>query len=362
MTTQHAAPPSLLDMPFPAATNPLTQRVQDHTRDWAYRFRLVRGVDAVRRFRRLRVGYLGGRTHPHLPFEELTVATDWLTWLFHLHDQVGELPPELAAAPDGRPAEQVTAGLRPGGQFSDTPVSRALANLWRRTLPMAPARWQERFAADLADHLGWLRQRVPVPNGGRQVPEVDSYIAARRRSSGMFLALDMVEAAGHVDLPADLAASPEFQALREATNDVVSWTSDIASHARDITRGEVNNLVVVLQHEQQCSTGAAVRHATDLVNARTEDFLAAKRALPAACDRLMLGAAGREGLRRVVAGHEAWMRGSRDWSLETERYLWIDEWSARTRERSPQDRHRGLATAGSGDRRSGTPAGVQARA
>jgi Terpene synthase family 2, C-terminal metal binding len=343
------APPSLLEMPFPAAaTNPLTQRAQEHTRDWAYRFRLVRGLEAVRRFRRLRVGYLGGRTHPYLPFEELALATDWLTWLFHLHDQVDDLPPGLVAATDRQLAAQITAVLQPGEQFADTPVSRTLANLWRRTTRMAPVRWQERFAADLVDHLGLLRQRVPVPNGSRQVPEVESYIAARRHSSGMFLALDMVEAAGHVDVPADLAASPEFQALREATNDVVSWTSDIASHARDIARGEVNNLAMVLQRQQR-SPGAAIRHATELVNERIEDFLAAKQALPAACDRLTLDAADRAGLRRVVAGYEAWMRGSRDWSLGTERYLWIDDWSARTRASSPaQDRHRELATARSG--------------
>jgi len=344
----HDATPSLLDLPFPAAaTNPLTQRVQEHTRDWAYRFCLVRGVDAVRRFRRLRVGYLSGRTHPHLPFDELALATDWLTWLFHLHGQVDELPPGLFAAADRRLAEQVTAVLQPGGQSADTPVSRALANLWRRTAQMAPTariptQWRERFTADLVDHVSWLRQGVPVPNGSRRVPEMESYVAARRHSSGMFLALDLVEVAGHVDVPGDLAASPEFQALRRAANDVVSWTSDIASHASDVARGEVDNLVVVLQHQQR-SPGAAVRHATDLVNGRTEDFLAAKQALPAACDRLELSAADRGGLPGVVAGYEAWMRGSRDWSLDTERYLWVDDWSARTRAGgSAQGRHREL--------------------
>jgi len=54
----------LLIIPFPAAINPLTYHVQEHTCDWAYRFGLVRGAAAVRGFKRVRLGYLAGRTHP----------------------------------------------------------------------------------------------------------------------------------------------------------------------------------------------------------------------------------------------------------------------------------------------------------
>jgi len=220
------------------------------------------------------------------------VAADWLSWLFHLDYQVEELPPGLiAAATDRQPPRQLTAALQPGEQFADNPASRALANLWRRTTRLTSTRWQERCAADVIDYLRRLRQEVSN-RSRRRAPEVE-----------LFLALDMIELAERVDVPADLAASPEYRALREAANDVVFWTNEVASQATDVARGD----------------GTAIRHATETIHRRIEDFLAAKRPLPAACNRLLLSPASRDGLRRLVAGCEAWMRGNRDWSLQNER-------------------------------------------
>ncbi len=314
----HHTPPAMPDIPFPAAINPLTRHAQEHTLDWAYRFGLVRGGAAVRRVRRLRLGYLGGRTHPRATFEPLAVATDWLSWRFLLEEQVEELPPAVLAATGRDLPRQMAVALQPGEPFADTAVSRALANLLRRTARLTSSRWQERFAADLIDHLRRLRHDASH-RGQRRVPDVESYVATRRHASGVFLALDIVEAAERVEVPTGLAASPEYQALRAATNDVVSWTSDIASSGRG--RGSMDNLVVVLQHRQGCSTTAAIRHAAEMVHRRIEDFRAAERTLPAAGNRLVLGPAGGAGLRRLVGGCETWMRGHRDWLLESQRRL-----------------------------------------
>jgi hypothetical protein len=320
--TYHA-PLSALEFPFPAAINPLTQRAQEHTREWTYRFGLIRGATAVRRFKLLRSGYLGGRTYPRVPFEGLALATDWISWLFQLDDHLDELPPGLLAATTDDLPGQITAALRPGEPFADTPVSRALASLWRRTARQTSAAWQRRYAADLIEYLRSPRHQESSRGPGR-VPELEPYLAERRRGSGMFLALDMVEATERVEVPADVAASPEYRELRAATNDVASWTNDIASQATDLARGRADNLVVVLQHQRRCCTDAAVRQATDMIHARVEDFLAAKRALPVAYRRLALSPDSRDGLADCVAGYEAWMRGNRDWSLETERYLRVE--------------------------------------
>jgi len=323
------APPPVPDIPFAAAINPLTRAVQEHSRDWVYRFGLVRGRAAVRRVTRMRLGYLAGRTHPRAPFDRLAVASDWLSWRFLLDGQVQELPPGLLTGPSAdAPAassgrelpDRMADVLQPGQPSADAPVSRALANLWRRTARLASARWQERFAADLSDHLRRLRAEL-VGTGPRQVPEVGAYVAARRHSSGLYVALDIVELAEQVELPADVAASPEYRALREATNDVVAWTGDIAAAARDIRRDSVHNLVIVLRYGRGCSTEAALRYAAEMVRGRIEDFLEAERALPVAGSALGHGAAIGTGLRRVIAGSETWMRGHRDWVVDSQRRL-----------------------------------------
>jgi hypothetical protein len=323
------APPSVPEVPFAAAINPLTRAVQEHSRDWVYRFGLVRGRAAIRQVTRLRLGYLAGRTHPRAPFDRLAVASDWLSWRFLVDGQVQELPPGLlAGAPAGALAaaagrelpDRVVDVLRPGQPSADAPVSRALANLWRRTTRLSTARWQQRFAADLADHLRRLREQASR-TGPRQVPEVGAYVAARRYSSGLFVALDIVELAEQVELPPDVAASPEYRALREATNDVVAWTGDIAASARDIRRDSVDNLVVVLRYGRDCSTEAALQYAAEMVRGRIEDFLDAERALPGAGSRLGHGTTLGTGLRRIVAGAETWMRGHRDWVVDSQRRL-----------------------------------------
>src|SRR5262249_1996836 len=159
------APPAVPEVPFTAAINPLTRAVQEHSRDWVYRFGLVRGRAAVRRVTRMRLGYLAGRTHPRAPFDRLAVASDWLSWRFLLDGQVEELPPGLLTGASSGAAgrelpDRMADVLQPGQPSADTPVSRALANLWRRTARLASARWQERFAADLSDHLRRLREEM----------------------------------------------------------------------------------------------------------------------------------------------------------------------------------------------------------
>lgn len=319
------APPPVPDIPFAAAINPLTRAVQEHSRDWVYRFGLVRGRAAVRQVTRMRLGYLAGRTHPRAPFDRLAVASDWLSWRFLLDGQVEELPPglltgALAGAAGRELPDRMADVLQAGQPSADAPVSRALANLWRRTARLTSPRWQERFAADLSDHLRRLRAEM-AGAGPRQVPEVGAYVAARRHSSGLYVALDMVELAEQVELPADVTASPEYRALREATNDVVAWTGDIAASARDIRRDSVHNLVVVLRYGRDCSTEAALQYAAEMVRGRIEDFLEAERALPVAGSRLGHGATIRTGLRRVIAGAETWMRGHRDWVVDSQRRL-----------------------------------------
>jgi hypothetical protein len=54
---RHGRPPTAVGArdPVPGGYQPLTQRVQEHTRDRAYRYGLIRGAAAVRRFK-LRFG------------------------------------------------------------------------------------------------------------------------------------------------------------------------------------------------------------------------------------------------------------------------------------------------------------------
>ena len=57
------------------------------------------------------------------------------------------------------------------------------------------------------------------------VPDLDSYIALRRDTSGCKPCWALVEFAYNLDLPDEVMEHPTIVALGEATNDLVTWSN-----------------------------------------------------------------------------------------------------------------------------------------
>lgn len=80
------------------------------------------------------------------------------------------------------------------------------------------------------------------------IPDLESYVALRRDTSGCKPCFALIEFAGGFDLPDAVAQHPSIQALEEATNDLVTWsnvsTSDslprIGDNSKELTYLTVN--------------------------------------------------------------------------------------------------------------------------
>jgi hypothetical protein len=66
------------------------------------------------------------------------------------------------------------------------------------------------------------------------VPDLDSYIAVRRDTSGCKPCWALVEYANDLDIPDEVIEHPVMETLGEAANDLVTW-SNVSPSRRTIT-------------------------------------------------------------------------------------------------------------------------------
>ncbi len=89
--------------PFTPAINEHAEAEGEGTVQWAFSFGLLPDERSVRTFRAAAMRHLAARTYPHLGLEELSLISDWYSWLFFRDDQrdegteVGRSPGELSS-------------------------------------------------------------------------------------------------------------------------------------------------------------------------------------------------------------------------------------------------------------------------
>lgn len=68
-------------------------------------------------------------------------------------------------------------------------------------------------------------QQQALDRANGTIPDLESYIALRRDTSGCKPSLVLIEYAYHLNIPDDVMDHPIIRSLGEATNDFVSWTN-----------------------------------------------------------------------------------------------------------------------------------------
>jgi Terpene synthase family 2, C-terminal metal binding len=305
--------------PFPSAISPHVEAVNAHTLAWATRLGLVKEEeDAIRHLSRSRFAWLTARVYPLAGLDELKLLNDWAIWLLLFDDQFDE-------GPAGKQPECVRSILNdylaicshPTTVVSPSPAAAALGDLCQRTFARMPDAWRQRFTEHFAQHLDAFNWTVSNTAQGH-VPALEEYLEKRRHSGGLFLAIDLIELAEQIELTAEHLASPEFGTLACTTNDVVCWSNDLFSLEKELARGDVNNLVIVLQHVQGLSLQQAVDHVNEMLGDAVHQFEQTEHALPACAPGLG------EAIQKYVGNLKAWMRGNLDWSIETARYSQVE--------------------------------------
>ncbi|MFI6786498.1 terpene synthase family protein [Nonomuraea sp. NPDC050383] len=277
----------------PCRMHPAVYAVEAAVADWARRTGLE--ADPGVGFHRI-----AGRALAEFDAAAAALFAQWLTWLFHLDDEMDEGPGRL----------EIFQGLLEGR--SAHPLEAAFADLWRVTSVRMSDQWRARFAANLRRHHDACRAQAANRAAGL-VPTLRQYPALRRATVGPYV-FDLVEPCLRVEAPAWLHGCEAWRELVDACNDVTAWCNDVASRAKE--RGDGHNLVVVAARELGLAEPEAVAWVLDRIAERCQDMNRAARRLP--LDEL--GPRVARDVSKVACAYLAAPRAHIDWLVESTRY------------------------------------------
>lgn len=311
--TKHIVLPELY-CPFPPAISEHADTVHRETVEWVRHFGLLPNEGAYSLFGATKIGRLAARFHPDAPREELGLLSDWYAWMFIRDDhcdesEVGERPEHLAAG-DARFLD-ILEGEEPAK--CDEPLAHAMHDLRRRLYPRTTAIWMRRFLRTVREHF-----RSSLWEAGNRargiVPDLETYVRMRRITGGILVDLDLIEVIEGLRLPPEVREHPTVRSLAQAANNVACWANDLFSLEKELERGDVHNLVIVLRHAEGLALKEAVNLGLRMHDAEVRRFIELESRLPA------FGRTVDANLARYAAALRARMRGNLDWTRESGRY------------------------------------------
>ncbi|MFF6824794.1 hypothetical protein [Streptomyces longwoodensis] len=295
--------PLVLDLPFAPQVNPNATSLAEPLLRWA-REHAALPDRAVAAWRAARFDLLVGRMYPQADICLLPVIGRGVLWLFLYDDHLD--PGRPGASPAyARRCAQLAARIvtDPTAQIPSDPLLRALRDVSRQLRQVGGDSWWRRYAEDLTDFLESMQHEVSTRTA-HHMPDLRSYVTARRRTSGWMLLTDLVELCSG-QLPDPTYRTGLHTRLREASADVACAVNDLLSLEKEVAAGEVHNQVLIRERQHSCDRRSARDATLRWMRTRLEDYVRDRDRFPDAS---------------YLNGLESLMRGSLDWSMETGRY------------------------------------------
>jgi hypothetical protein len=310
--------------------SPWVDAAELHTRDWVRSFGLVRSDRARERFDKTASGELTARLYATTIGEvELCAAADWISWLFMIDDQLDE----GAAGRDPnatreflRPLIELLTGESTEWREQESPLRATLRDIRERLIPTTPS-WQARFAGNVIDYLNGCEWEAANRADGR-VPGLDEFPSHRRTAGAVWPSFDVLEFVTNDPLPEHVHGHRLFVEACRAAADVICWTDDVMTVDKERARGDVHNLVIVLEHATGSPTDDAMTEAARRIDVRLADFADCTTQLLDSLGEGGADPAARRSTQRYLSGLQNMMRGHLDWGLNTIRYTRVEHTAA----------------------------------
>ncbi|WP_241669134.1 cytochrome P450 [Pseudomonas sp. CFBP13528] len=238
----------------------------------------------------------------------------WYLWALTLDDRIDDGPWAENGALEQfiTSVQALTEGAGQSGEssrFEDPMLVVLVDDLWPRTRCWGDDRWRDRLVRHLIRHLRAQATLVRVRENDTALT-LTQYLPLRRDSFGALFFFDLIDGAETLDPYASAAQAQAWNTLREHAADLIAWTNDIHSIAKDVVCGERFNLVSILADAAGMDWPAALESAHQMVNTAVAQFTA----VAARCASHPPGAAtDPDRLRQVV-------RAAGDWHRSVSRY------------------------------------------
>ncbi|PPQ96121.1 hypothetical protein CVT26_004756 [Gymnopilus dilepis] len=264
----------------------------------------------------LKCGLLTSMCYPDAGYFQLRVVNDFLTYLFHLDN----LSDDMDNRGTHSTADEVLNSLyHPKTWNTSARVGKLTRDIrpesfYKRTILTATPGTQQRFIETFDFFFQSVTQQA-LDRATGVIPDLESYIALRRDTSGCKPCWALIEFAYNLDIPDEVMDHPTIRNLGEAANDLVTWSNDIFSYNVEQSKGDTHNMIPVVMNQEGVDLQTAVDFVGSMCKQSIDRFVAERSQLPSW---------GSEIDRQVaiyVDGLADWIVGSLHWSFESERYF-----------------------------------------
>ncbi|KAJ8481084.1 hypothetical protein ONZ51_g6252 [Trametes cubensis] len=193
-------------------------------------------------------------------------------------------------------------------------VGRLTQSFWSRVSSTASPGAQRRFIEGLELFFSAVVQQAKHRQYN-DIPDLESYIAMRRDTSGCKTCFALIEYANDLDIPDCVFENAVVRGMEEAANDIITWSNDIYSYNVEQANGDTHNMVAVIRARESLSLQQAIDYVGTLCVQCIDRFQTLQQLLPSWGPEVDVP------LRAYIDGLGDWMIGSLVWSFETERYF-----------------------------------------
>ncbi|MFE7932387.1 terpene cyclase [Streptomyces sp. NPDC057456] len=307
------------DLPAVAGISPGLDEARRHNLAWVRRFGLVANDRSAAWYASWDMPRLAALGFPHARGAALNLCADAMGFFFVFDDQF-DGPLGRDPARTTRVCQQlidIAHGTTPPADAD--PCTAAFADIRARgTRGAHPAwtartahEWEYYFAAQAHEAIGRLRG-TPA--------DMETYLHVRRGIAATDLPLSLGERAAGITVPAAAFHSPQLRIMRQTAIDVTLMCNDVYSLEKEEARGDMDNLVLVLEHARHLTRAEAVTAAGHQVNRRVRRFQELAAQIPALCAQLGLRHQERAAVDTYLQIMTAWMSGYHAWQTDTLRY------------------------------------------
>jgi avermitilol synthase len=288
---------------------------------WAQRSGLASGSEAIALYESWDVTRAAACMYPYARGEDLALVADHMGFWYPFDDQF-DSPLGLDPASSSRVCEELIAVLHrapselPAGSSL---AAKAFADIWSRSLEGMPMAWRARAAHNWEYYFASYPHEVIARCDG-VIPDWESFLRLRIGVSAMSSVADLCERVGGFEVPAVAFHSLPLIEMRKLTWELPCMANDILTLDREEPRGDVVNLILVIEKEQQCSRDSAIETAYGIFNKRLRRFSELKEKVPELGRRLGLDVKQRDGLDRYADALEYLITGYYSWAIETARF------------------------------------------
>jgi hypothetical protein len=305
----------LVPCPFPDRSNAHGADAAEYVRSVAAEIGLG-GQAADRVLHSMALGEAAALTYPDADAERLGVAASWIAFLVLFDDAWSDM-----LTLDGDWRAKVTAQHRVVGEvLGGRPASRddgPLILLLQRILTdisRLAAGWDDsRFRNEIKRYLAATLWELDARSRG-QVPDLATYMRMRRVFSTMGIQLELDYFVCPLRLPAQLRDHPCIQLADAAVADYGCLANDLYSYREEMARGQISNVITVLQREHGWDVSQAKRYAVRLCAQALASFADLRSRLE------FLGVPADEEVTRYFDHYEAFMSAAARWPARSARY------------------------------------------